>query len=152
MLVAGIAATSAESAALVARVVLAESVELAELAVPAELAVLAESAASVVRVVLAVLVELVVLEVLAELAVLVEWAAPVELVEEIACPPCLPGVTTGGNTIPSIAAELPTKTGRRRIALAARLVAILSPGARRAPGNKLAGKVAAWPVAAEGLE
>jgi hypothetical protein len=38
-----------------------------------------------------------------------------------------------------------------QIALAEQRVAILFPSARRAPGNKLEGKVATWPVPAEGL-
>jgi hypothetical protein len=76
----------------------------------------------------------------------------VALVGEIACPRCLLGAVTIGNTIQSIAAGLPIKTGQPQIALAGRLVAILSPGARREPGNKLAGKVATWLVTAEGLE
>ena len=82
------------------------------------------------------------------LAVLVGLVA---LVVEIACPPYQLGVATSGNTIPSIAAGLPTKTGQPQIALAERRVAILSPSARLAPGNKLAGKVAAWPVPAAEL-
>lgn len=96
--------------------------------------------------VLGALVELVGLVVLAALGVLVGLAA------EIAYPLCRVGAATGGNTIPSIAAGLPTRTGQPQTALAEQRVAILSPNARRAPGNKLAGKVATWPVPAEGLE
>jgi hypothetical protein len=92
----------------------------------------------------------------AVLAVWVEsavWAGLVALAGEIECPPCRAGgAATSGNTIPSIAAGLRTKTGQPQTALAARREAILSPSARRAPGNKLAGKVATWPVPAEGLE
>jgi hypothetical protein len=59
---------------------------------------------------------------------------------------------TGGNTIPSIAAGLLIKIGQPQIALAERHVAILSLNDRPALGNKLAGKVATWPVTVEGLE
>jgi hypothetical protein len=92
------------------------------------------------------------LVVLAELVVQAGLVVLAALVGEIACPRCLLGAVTVGNTIQSIAAGLPIKTGQPQIALAGRLVAILSPGARRAPGNKLAGKVATWLVTAEALE
>jgi hypothetical protein len=78
-------------------------------------------------------------------------AESVALAREIACPPCRVGEATRGNTIPSIAAGLPTRTGQPQIALAERRVAILSPSARRALGNRLEGKVATWPAPAEGL-
>ena len=89
---------------------------------------------------------------LAGLVVLAGLVALVVLAGEIACPPYRVGAATIGNTIPSIAAGLPTKTGQPQIALAERREAILSPSARRAPGNNLAGKVATWQVPAEGLE
>ena len=89
---------------------------------------------------------------LAASVVLVALAVLAALAGETACRPCRLGAATSGNTIPSIAAGLPTKTGQPQIALAERRVAILSRSARRAPGNKLAGKVATWPVPAEGLE
>ena len=91
------------------------------------------------------------LVVLAALVGLVVPAALGVLVAEIACPPYRVGAATNGNTIPSIAAGLPTKTGQPQIALAERRVAIRSPSDRPAPGNKLAGKVAAWPIPAEEL-
>jgi len=56
------------------------------------------------------------------------------------------GVATSGNTIPSIAAGLPTKTGLLRTALAARRVAIRSPSDRPARGNRSVAKVATWPA------
>ncbi|HEV2690166.1 MAG TPA: hypothetical protein VGV35_16525, partial [Bryobacteraceae bacterium] len=87
----------------------------------------------------------------AELVASVESAVLVGLAAEIACPPCRVGAADG-NTIPSIAAGRLIKTGQPQIALAARRVAILSPSDRPAPGNKLAGKAATWPVPAEGLE
>jgi hypothetical protein len=65
---------------------------------------------------------------------------------EIECPPCRAGAATSGNIIPSIAAGLPTKTGQPQTALAARREAILSPSARRAPGNRSVAKVAIWPA------
>jgi len=64
------------------------------------------------------------------------------LAGEIACPPCRLGAATSGNTIPSIALGLPTKTGQPQIASAEQRVAILSPSVKRVPGNKSAGKVA----------
>ena len=89
---------------------------------------------------------------LAALAVLGALVELVGLAAEIAYPLCRVGAATGGNTIPSIAAGLPTRTGQPRTALAERPVEILSPNASRAPGNRLAGKVATWPVLAEELE
>ena len=102
----------------------------------------AESAVLAGLVVRVVLEGLVVLVVPAESAVPAESVALVALGEEIACPRCLLEAETIGNTIQSIAAGLPIKIGQPPIALAGRRVAILSPSARRAPGNKLAGKVA----------
>jgi hypothetical protein len=64
------------------------------------------------------------------------------LVGEIACPPCRVGVATSGNTIPSIAAGLPTKTVLLRTGSAERLAGIPFPGARPVPGSRLGGKVA----------
>ena len=123
----GIAATSAALAALAGLVELAG---LADRAVLVELEVLAA------------------LGVRVELVGLVVQAASVGLAAEIAFPPCRVGAATDGNTIPSIAAGLPTKTGLLRTALAARRVAILSPSDKRAPGNKLAGRAATSPVPA----
>jgi hypothetical protein len=122
---------------------------LAALAASGVLVVLAALVGLVARAALAELEALVELE---ELEVPVELAASVEWEAETACPPCRVGAATTGNTTPSIAAGLPIKTGQPQIALAERRVAILSPIGRRAPGNKLAGKVATWPVPAEGLE
>jgi hypothetical protein len=77
------------------------------------------------------------------LAGLEAWMA---WVEEIECPLCRVGVATSGNTIPSIAAGLPTKTGLLRTALAARRVAIRSPSDRPTRGNRSVAKVAIWPA------
>ena len=115
------------------------------------LVVLATLAALVVLAALAG-VALVVLAALAGLAALGGLAALAALAGGIACPAWRLGAAISGSTIPSIAAGLPTKTGQPQIALAERRVAILSLSARPAPGNKLAGKVATWPVPAEGLE
>jgi len=85
-------------------------------------------------------------------AELVELVVLAALVGEIACPPCRVGEATGGNTIPSIAEGLPTRTERPRTVLAERRGATLSPSARLVPGNKLAGRAATLRVPAEGLE
>jgi hypothetical protein len=92
---------------------------------------------------LAGLVVLVALEVLAASEGLV---ALVGLAGEIECLPCRAGAATSGNTIPSIAAGLPTKTGLLRTALAARRVAIRSPSDRPTRGNRSVAKVAIWPA------
>ena len=121
-------------------------VGLVALAVSAGLGVLA------VLVVLAGSVGLGVLAVLVVLAGSVGLGVLAALVGEIVCPPCRLGAATSGNTIPSIAVGLHTKTGQLQIASAERRVAILSPIVRRAPGNKLEGKGETWPVPAEGLD
>jgi hypothetical protein len=121
--------------------------ELVELAASGVLVVLAASVELVVPVALAGLVVLavsVVREGLVVSAGLVGWAA------EIACPLCRVGAATIGNTIPSIAAGLLTKTGQPQTALAERRVVILSPNDRPAPGNRLVAKGAIW--AAPGAE
>jgi hypothetical protein len=97
---------------------------------------------------LVVRVELAGLVVRVELAALVVSAASVGLAAETAFPPCRVGAATDGNTIPSIAAGPLIRTGQPQTALAARRVAILSPGDKRAPGNKLAGRVATSPARA----
>jgi hypothetical protein len=74
----------------------------------------------------------------------------VGLAAEIASPLCRVGAATTGNTILSIAAGPPIKTGRPQIALAARRGAIPSPSDRLAPGNRSVAKGAIW--AAPGAE
>jgi hypothetical protein len=69
------------------------------------------------------------------LAVLVGWVALAVL-----------GAATNGNTVQNIGAALRTKTAPPRIGSGAQLVATLCPIARRAPGNKLAGKAAICPA------
>jgi hypothetical protein len=78
--------------------------------------------------------------------------ALVVLAAEIGCPLCRVGAATIGNTTPSIAAAPHIRTEQPQTGLGAQRVAILSPSVRRAPGSKLAGKVATCPVPAEGLE
>jgi hypothetical protein len=125
--VGGIAATSAALAGLVELAGLAGLVDRAELV---ELEVLAA------------------LGVRVELVGLVVPAASVGLAAEIAFPPCRVGAATDGNTIPSIAAGRLIRTGQPQTALAARRVAILSPSDKRAPANRLAGRVATSPAPA----
>jgi hypothetical protein len=102
------------------------------------------------------------LVVLAGLVVRVGLVALVGLVVlagEIECPPYRVEVAaTGGNTIPSIAAGLLTKTALLRTGSAEQLVGIPSPEDRPAPGNRSVVKGAIWeapggePVLAIGAE
>ena len=57
---------------------------------------------------------------------------------------------TNGNTIRNIVAALRTETGRLRTGSGARRAVIRLPTARRAPGNRLAGKAAICPATVRG--
>ena len=90
---------------------------------------------------LAGLVELVVLAGLVELVELVGLAVPAGLVGLAVL-----GAATNGNTVRNIVAALRTKTALPQTGSGAQRGATLFPIARRAPGNKLAGKAAIWPA------
>jgi hypothetical protein len=85
---------------------------------------------------------LVVLEALGVLAALVVLAV------EIARPLCRLGPAISGSTIRNTEAVPHTKTEQPQTALAERRVVIPFPSVKRAPGNKLAGRVATSPAPA----